>query len=52
MDNEQLYKQAEQAINKLFFDVSVSKEVTIQNLQGLISEIHIMLDSLTEDAGG
>ena len=52
MDNEQLYEQAKTAIDELFSDTSVSQEKAMENLQGLISEIHILMDALTEDMEG
>jgi len=44
--NEELYDKAMEAITKLFGDRSVSKEVTKNNLNDLIGEIMIMLDTL------
>ena len=46
MDNDELYKEALVAINKLFFDRSVSQEKAIENLEGLRDEIDILIDSL------
>lgn len=46
--NEQLYKKALDAITELFNDTSVSQEIAKENLEGLISEIEIMIDSLDE----
>jgi hypothetical protein len=46
MSNEQLYKNALEAINKLFADTSISKEAAIENLEGLKDEIDVMIDSL------
>jgi len=44
--NEELYDEAKRAIETLFNDESVSKEDTKANLEGLIGEIEIMIDSL------
>ena len=46
--NQKLYKGALQAIRELFGDTSVSQEEAIQNLQSLIDEINIMIESLEE----
>lgn len=46
--NEQLYEQASKAIEKLFSDTSVSQEQARENLESLIGEIEIMLDSMEE----
>lgn len=46
--NEQLYEQASEAIAKLFSDKSVSQEQARENLESLIGEIEIMLDSMEE----
>ena len=48
MNNEELYKNALSAINKLFSDTSVSKEETIDSLESLREEIDVLLGSLTE----
>ena len=44
--NELLYEEAKQAINKLFSDTSVDKEIAIDNLEGLKIEIDDMIESL------
>lgn len=44
--NERLYDIALEAINELFFDKSVSQEMVKENLEALISEIQILIDSL------
>ena len=46
--NEQLYEQALKAIEKLFSDKSVSQEQAKENLESLISEIEIMIESMEE----
>jgi len=46
MDNEQLYEKALEATRELFLDRSVSQGEAIANLQSLIHEIQIMIDSL------
>ena len=46
MSNEELYKEALEAINKLFSDRSVSQEKAVENLEGLRDEIDILLDAL------
>jgi hypothetical protein len=48
MDNHELYETALEAIGKLFGDRSVSTSEARQNLESLIDEIRIMLDSLDE----
>lgn len=40
------YDLAIEAIKNLFSDVSVAKETTIQNLNGLKDEIDLLIDSL------
>lgn len=44
--NEQLYEAAQNAINELFGDTSVSRSECIGNLENLIGEIETMIDSL------
>jgi hypothetical protein len=46
MNNEELYKNALDAINKLFSDRSVSKEKAIENLEGLKEEIDTLIETL------
>ena len=46
MDNERLYEKALEAITELFSDSSVSRGTAIENLESLIQEIQIMIDSL------
>jgi len=46
--NEDLYDQALQAITELFNDQSISQSEAIVNLNTLIDEIQIMIDSLDE----
>ena len=46
MGNEELYKYALEAINKLFADKSVSKETAIQNLENLKDEINLLIETL------
>lgn len=46
MGNEELYEAAENAINELFGDTSVSKEQTIENLESLSSLIDSMIKTL------
>lgn len=46
--NEQLYKEASEAIQKLFDDTSVSQKQAKENLESLIGEIEIMIESLEE----
>jgi len=45
-DNSVLYQKASDAIGKLFEDMSVSKETTIENLENIIEEIEIMIEGL------
>jgi hypothetical protein len=44
--NRELYNRASEAINKLFNDTPVSKERAIENLEALIEEITILIESL------
>ena len=46
MSNEDLYKEALDAINELFADRSVSTEKAEENLKSLRDEIEILIDSL------
>ena len=48
MNNEELYDVAMKAISELFGDKSVSRSTCRENLEGLISEIEIMIESLGE----
>ena len=47
MGNSELYKEAMAAINRLFSDMSVSKDEARKNLEGLKDEIDLLLDSLS-----
>jgi hypothetical protein len=47
--NDELYDEAVEAITRLFSDSDVSQRVAKSNLENLISEIEIMIDSLSED---
>jgi len=49
MNNQELHDKALKAIEELFNDVSVSKELARLNLVSLIDEINIMIDSLGEN---
>jgi len=44
--NDILVDEAMEAIRKLFSDTSVSKNVTKQNLESLVLDIEIVIDSL------
>lgn len=44
--NEDLYEKALKAIEELFSDTSVSQREARKNLNGLISEIETMIDTL------
>jgi hypothetical protein len=46
MTNDELIEAAKKAITDLFGDTSVSKSTTRENLNELISEIEIMIDTL------
>lgn len=48
MENDKLYNQALEAIRTLFEDTSVSSEEAKRNLNSLIDEIYIMLETLPE----
>lgn len=47
--NDQLYDEAKEAISELFSDRSVAAQTTRINLETLMDEIQIMVDSLPED---
>ena len=46
MTNEELYEKASTAINELFSDQSISKQKCVENLESLIDEMQVMIDSL------
>lgn len=46
MTNEQLLETAQEAINNLFADTSVSADKCRENLKSLIDEIEILIESL------
>jgi len=46
--NQELYDEALEAVNKLFSDLSVSKEKALDNLENLIVEIESMIDESLE----
>ena len=46
MTNEELYKNALEAIEKLFGDMSVSQQKARENLEDLLDEIKIMLEGM------
>lgn len=46
MTNQELYEEAMESITILFSDISVSSEITIENLAALRDEIQIMIDGL------
>ena len=48
MNNAELYDKALEAITELLNDTSVSQEQAERNLNSLISEIEIMIESLDE----
>lgn len=47
--NDELYEKALQAITDLFSDKSVSQSEARRNLETLIGEIQIMIDTLQDD---
>jgi hypothetical protein len=49
VSNEELYDAAMDAISKLFSDRTVTKTETRENLNNLISEMEVMIDTLGED---
>jgi len=49
MTNQELYNKALKTIEDLFNDKSVSKEEAKDNLNGLIEEIQIMIQSLEDE---
>ncbi len=44
--NNDLYEAALKAVEELFKDESVSQEAAQSNMEALIDEIHVMLESL------
>ena len=46
--NDTLYELALEAINRLFYDRSVDKSVTAENLHSLMDELVIMIESLRD----
>jgi len=46
MSNEELFEKAKEAIAELFSDMSVSQSTTRKNLNALVGEIEILLDTL------
>ena len=46
MTNEELYERANTAITELFNDNSVSAHKCVENLESLIGEMQVMIDSL------
>lgn len=49
MSNEELYEKAKDAIMDLFSDMSVSPEQAKENLETLVEEIQILIDTLPVD---
>lgn len=49
MTNDELYGKAKDAIDELFSDKSVSQSEAKRNLQNLIGEIEILIDTLQDD---
>ena len=47
MDNSELYEKALQAITELFSDMEVSRLETRRNLESLIGEIQVMIETLS-----
>ena len=47
-ENDELYQKAVDVISELFSDSTVSRDKTIENLEGLKGEIDVMLESLEE----
>lgn len=46
MSNEELLEKAKEAVSKLFGDMSVSKEQTVENLEEIADDISVMIESL------
>lgn len=46
MSNEELYAAALEAIKKLYSDMSVTPEQAKENLENLIEEIEILIETL------
>jgi len=44
--NEKFYEEALKAINKLFFDTSVSQDMARVNLENLKEEIDLLIETL------
>jgi hypothetical protein len=51
MDNEALYKEAEEAIKRLYNDRSVDWIQTVANLEELMGDIEVMIDALEDSHG-
>ena len=49
MTNEELYNLAEEAIDNLFYDKSVSLETALENMHALQANIEIKIDCLEVD---
>ena len=47
--NDLLYDEALAAINKLYEDTSVPPSMCLDNLEGLIEEIHTLINNMVED---
>jgi hypothetical protein len=47
--NEKLYDEALAAINRMFFDRTVSPETARENLRGLRDEIEMLIDAIRGD---
>ena len=52
MSNEELFEKAKEAITDLFSDMSVPQSTTRENLNALVGEIEILLDTLQEEEAG
>ena len=47
--NAELYDAAMEAVTELFGDLTVNKTQTMKNLQTLVDEIEVMINSLVEE---
>ena len=45
-ENERLYEEVEEALNKLFSDQTVSKRECAANMKGIIEDCEIKIESL------
>ena len=47
--NEALYEDVMSAIDRLYSDTSVSQHITRENLQTIIGEIEVLIETIDDD---